>query len=238
MKNKTILITSLIFFFAFYALNVRATSITNGDFSSNYTGWSKAQDDTSYPDSTFFTIVGTTTNPYTQVSIDLDLDNDGITDTDAFFCDLYQAPDFTAPSGSTLTLSFDWLFDGDPTLNATLDNDIFNVYFDDGIGNTYDANGNPGFLLQTTTYSSTWNHFSADISYYLNTSTPYNLTFELDSSLADDGYGDYWASHFCLDNVKITATTPSSTVPEPCTMFLLASGLIGTFGLKNKKEEK
>jgi len=207
MKDKIALITSLIFLFAFCALNVRAASITNGDFSSNYTGWTQQTDDPYYPDSTFFTILGTTTNPYAQVSIDLDLDNDGVTDTYASFCKLYQAPDFTAPSGSTLTLSFDWLFDGDPTLNPTFDNDIFKVYFDDGT-TTYDANGNPGsFLLLTTNYSSTWNHFSADISYYLNTSTPYNLTFELDSSLANNGSNNYWASHFCLDNVKITATT-------------------------------
>jgi len=230
MKKSIILISSLILFSVFFTLNTKAAPITNGDFSLGFTGWSQYQDDTFYPNSIFFTIQGIT-NPYAQVSIDLDLDNDGITDTNAFTCELFQAPNFSAPAGSTLTLSFDWLFDGDLTINPNTDNDIFSVFFEDNTGNTYDANGNPGYLLQTYTYSSTWNHFSTDISYYLNTTNTYYLTFQLKSSLASTGL-NYWASHFSLDNVQISITPPSSTVPEPCTLFLLASGFIGIASLK------
>ena len=227
MRNRLLIIACILFLGISIKSACSAAYITNGDFSLNYTGWTREQNDTYYSNSTFFKILGTT-NPYAQVSIDLDLNGDGITDTNAIACDLYQAPDFSAPPGSKLTLSFDWLFDGDPTINPILDNDTFNVFFDDGSGATYDAKGISDFLVQTYTYSPTWKHFCTDVSYYLNTPNTYYLTFQLESSFGSNG-NNYWASHFCLDNVQITVTSPSSTVPEPSTVFLLVNGLLGVY---------
>jgi len=213
---KVLFLICVMAFLAF-PTGAQAAFIANGNFSSGFVSWDLDTDGSpgGAPD---FQIVMDGSNNQAQIKIDY------LGDSAWFSNTMYQSPDFSGAAGSTLALSFDWKFNGEVTSNPVY-NDIFSTYFADADGNTYDQNGDIGFLLQTTSYSDSWNSFDVDATAFLN-QTGFTLEFQLASSGEDDGMGDFWGSAVLIDNVTLTETP----IPIPSAIILLGSGILGLVG--------
>ena len=130
---------------------------------------------------------------------------------------LLQGLDLTVAPGQQLVLSFDWHFAGQET--GTPDEDV-QIGLNDG-SSFYDADGNPGFLVTATSYSS--GSFYSVLGSYFNNATGYSIDFQLNAGF--NGFGSY----LLVDNVSLTV----QDVPAPGTVLLLAPAL-GLLGLRRR----
>ncbi|MHB8766550.1 MAG: PEP-CTERM sorting domain-containing protein [Deferrisomatales bacterium] len=106
------------------------------------------------------------------------------------------------------------------------------VGLNDGLGSLYGADGTPGFLLEATAYGS--GSFSA----VLDSATFADAAgWSLDFQLGLTGF-DAYGSFVRLGNVTLEARgstePPVAPIPEPGTLLLLGSGLLGLARLRRK----
>jgi hypothetical protein len=120
---------------------------------------------------------------------------------------LSQTLPTTVSAGKSLLLSFDWEFGGQET--GTPDENV-QIGLGQG-GNFFDAEGNLGFLISATSYSS--GHFSATLSHFYDNLAGYTMDFQLNAG------SNGWGSYLRINNVQM------EQVPEPATLFLFAPSL-------------
>lgn len=192
---------------------VNAT-IVNGDFSScDFTGWGQDAADLGLPaGSQAFSIANNGGNCSAEILVDEGIISSGFVNT------LFTSLDLTADPTDTLTLSFDWAFsgtDGDPL------GDFFSVFLSDGSGNTFDENGDLGFLIDPTSdYGS--GTFSMDLSASLFNALGWTLEFQV---IDMESLGNPLFSVLNIDNVALTRTVADVPAPAAALLLLLACGV-------------
>ena len=209
-----------------------AANITNGDFSSGFTGWEQDVDAFGPPTSGLndFTI---TAGEAARIEADYWLtpgDTKELSDAkdEVIFANtLYQGLDLSASAGQDLVLSFDWVFSGEGSVDEFF---LVALGFDYGTGaiDYHDETGNIGYLLEQTTYG------SGTYSTILDSSFANATGWTLDFQMVLDGYNGF-GSNAVIDNVSLSAVTnTSNNVPEPAVIWLMGLGLLGLAKVQRK----
>jgi len=213
-----------------------AANITNGDFSSGFTGWEQDVDAFGPPISGLndFTIVQPTAgNNAARIEADYWLSPGDTSDPfsandEVFFANtLYQGLDLSASAGQDLVLSFDWVFSGEGSVDEFF---LVALGFDYGTGaiDYHDETGSIGYLLEQTTYG------SGTYSTVLDSSFANVTGWTLDFQVVLDGYNGF-GSNAVIDNVSLSAVTnTSNNVPEPAVIWLMGLGLLGLAKVQRK----
>jgi len=215
IRNK-LLILYFGILFVFMVSSAYATSFQNGDFSSDFTGWSGEIVDINFTSTTvdpassdYFNIVSY--NNQAQISVD-----------GTYWCNtLYQDFDMdTIGNGWNMKLSFwikwaptDSTYDG---LSATLSdqNGQYFVNLLSGISNSSLLSGT-NVTVDITSFAQDHGGEQAELAFTL-----YDWDFNTSDLLN-------------VDNIILTKT-PATPVPEPSMVLLLASGLCGLGFLRKK----
>jgi len=196
------------------SINAHAAMINNGNFQTcDLSGWQKDTDGLGdVGASADFSVVDNAGACSAQIYVD-DLDT-----STAFFANtLFTDLDLSATDGQTLTLSFDWLFEG--TDGDALFGDYFSVFLGDGSGDSFDASGNLGFLVDSTSeYGS--GMFSIELDASLYNQTGWTLEFQLFDALSPTS--DILFSSLQIDNVQLIANAVNTPASSLMFMFALA----------------
>jgi hypothetical protein len=219
-------------------LTSMAAGINNGDFATgDFTGWSLDTDGASgtTPD---FQVEPSGTDYHARIEADYwstPGDTSSTPQDQVLFANtLYQKLDLSAAPGAQLLLSFDWEFGGE---NASFDENLV-FALGDGKGDFYDADGNLGFLLNPSSYGSGTFSVMLD-SAFNNTSNWWAIGLQMSAGF--DGNGSY----VNIDNVTLTATSPTPPVPggtpHPVPLAfapLLSSAVLLVFGMAASRKRK
>ena len=224
MRQTTLSVARVMTATALLALPLisQGATIINGDFETgDFTGWSLDTDGFPADPATTndFEVVDQGGDQKARIEIDyFETPGDFFSTplNDAFFANtLYQSIDTSAPSGSELRLSFNWLLGGEA---SPFGNDSFIVGLGDGSGNLFDETGNFGFLLSTSQFVG--GSYSTTLDYAAFANQPgWTLEFQLVSNF--DAYGSY----VDIDNVELDAAV--TQVLNPSSPLLLLAGLAG-----------
>lgn len=195
--------------------NAYSGIINNGDFQScNFQHWQKDTDGVGDPGATGdFSINNNAGDCSADISVDL------VDGASAFSANtLFTALDLTVASGD-LRLSFDWDFSGRDDGSLFADN--FFVSLGNGTGNLFNANGEHGHLIETTS-----SYGSGSFSVLLDSSFYNQSNWTLDFSVQGGWNANTsLSSTLNIDNVSLTSVITS--VPEPGTLFILLIAITG-----------
>ncbi|WP_416307871.1 PEP-CTERM sorting domain-containing protein [Neptunicella sp. SCSIO 80796] len=189
-----------------------AAVIANGDFQScNFNGWQKDTDGNGDPGSTNdFNMLNNAGECQAEISLDF------TRGASAFVANsLFTELDLTVAADQQLQLSFDWDFSGfdDQTISA----DLFSVILTNDLNFPTAADGNPGFLIDSTAiYAS--GSFSAMLDSSFNNQSGWFLNFILEGGFNPGSF----SSSLLIDNVALTVV--SNDVPEPPVTAMLLLG--------------
>jgi len=196
----------------------QAAMISNGDFQTcDFTGWQQDVDGlgpvAGSPD---FSIINNAGDCSAQLFVD-DLDTASAMIANTLFTHL----DLTAQANETLSLSFDWVFegtDGDPDFG-----DYFLVFLGDGSGTPLNEFGMDGLLIDAISEYGAGS-FSIALDASLNNMPDLTLEFQLNDAFS--GSQDILFSTLNIDNVQLSANSVPVNGPYSLGLFIAALALL------------
>jgi hypothetical protein len=215
MKKKIISLSTVLILTLCFFLNAHANLIVNGDFNSGLANWNTSGNISAAYAGPFAAIQGMD-GKYALMGF-------GTTSTDSI---LWQEFDVTGLD--QLTISFNWAFDY-VDWSSKYDDAFISLYTQDGFANVIT-------LQEIVTNGTLINPTSGLMSGF------FTKTIDVSGLSGDDGslrFGLFeklgWTAESVagIDNVSVESSAP---VPEPATLLLLGSGLLGLANFHRKRK--